>query len=53
MSASYADELFAVLVEEIGFDKFTKRIKFFGVHKTVLESIAIAIRQRLSDSANS
>jgi len=52
ISESYADELFAVLVEDHGLEWFSRNIKI--LHDTtksdsVLRSIATAIRRRLED----
>ncbi|HRI55700.1 MAG TPA: DUF4325 domain-containing protein [Anaerolineae bacterium] len=46
MSASYADELFAVLVEELGFEQFVRGVRLKRARQSVLITIAIAIRER-------
>jgi anti-anti-sigma regulatory factor len=52
MSESYADELFAVLVEENGLEWFSTNIKVLHESEqsdSVLRSIATAIRRRLEN----
>lgn len=54
ISESYADELFAVLVEDYGLEWFSKNIKILNhpINSTgVLRSIATAIRRRLENQA--
>lgn len=54
ISESYADELFAVLIEQHGLDWFSKNIKILFAttqQDAVLRSIATAIRRRLENQA--
>ena len=56
ISESYADELFAVLVEQHGLEWFSKNIKLLHQEPSsnfVLLSIATAIRRRLEDQDSS
>jgi anti-anti-sigma regulatory factor len=49
VSESYADELFAVLVKKHGLEWFSTNIKLQHASKSVLLSIATAIRRRLEN----
>lgn len=51
LSESYADELFAVLIEEWGADTFFQRVFIKGAKPAVIRSIAQAISHRFEDRA--
>ena len=50
MSESFADELFGVLVQQIGEDELTTKIRLVGANSFVLDSIVSAIRGRTGNS---
>jgi hypothetical protein len=53
LSESYADELFGVLVLQLGYEKFISRVKIQSAKTQVLVSIAAVIKRRKLQMSNS
>ena len=53
ISESYADELFAVLVEKYGLEWFSSNVKLSNHSPNLLRSVATAIKRRLENKKES